>query len=116
MLRKLKQQKKHVIGLLVAYVSGILFFATTNPNELPLIMLVVPFLYLFAVFYMTILLFCRLLAIKSAVLISVVISIFAVLLLVLGSLHQLTIRDMVISLALTVLLSWYVMRLTNQRS
>lgn len=88
----------------------------TNPENLPLLLLVLPFLYLFATAYLTVLLVCRVLGVKSAVFVSLVVAIFGVLLFVLGSLHQLTLRDVIISLALTALLTWYVIRITDRSS
>jgi len=107
--------RKHLIILLGLYLVGFVFFMNTDPQELPLLLLILPFLYLFAVFYLTILYVCRLLRVKSAVFVSLVISVFGVLLMVLGSLHQLTPRDVIISIALTSILTWYIVRTTGQR-
>jgi len=112
----LRKHRGQIIILALLYLFGIIFFMNTNPEELPLLALVVPFIYIFTVMYLTILLLCRLLAVKSAVFVSMVVSVFGVLLLVLGSLHQLTVRDVVISIALTCLLTWYVIRITGQRA
>ena len=107
--------RKQLIVLALLYLGGIVFFMNTNPQELPLLMLILPFAYLFITFYLTILFVCRLFRVKSAVFVSLVIAVFGVLLLVLGSLHQLTIRDVIISVALTCLLTWYITRITGQR-
>jgi len=114
--KKMKRYRTQAVVLGVLYLLGFIFFLNTNPAELPLLLLVIPFMYIFAVVYMTVLLVCGLLRVKSAVFVSLVMSIFGVLLFVLGSLHQLTLRDVMISLALTSLLTWYVIRITNSRS
>jgi hypothetical protein len=113
-LKGLGNHRKSALTLLLLYIGGLLFFMNTNPERLPLLLLIVPFIYIFAVLYLTILFVCRLLAVKSAAFVSLVISIFGVLLFVLGSLHQLTLRDLIISVALTCLLTWYVIRLNGQ--
>lgn len=109
----LKKHRKQAIILLAFYLVGALFFMNTNPADLPLLLLIIPFVYIFGVTYLTVVLICRLLGVKSATFVSLVVSVFGVLLFVLGSLHQLTIRDIVISVALTCLLTWYVVRLTG---
>ncbi len=113
---RIQGHRKQLVILLLLYIGGLIFFMNTNPQELPLLLLVLPFLYLFVVFYLSILFVCRLLRVKSAVFVSLVIAVFGVLLLVLGSLHQLTLRDVIISVALTCLLTWYVVRITGQRA
>lgn len=112
----IKKHRKQAIILALLYLFGVVFFMNTNPEELPLLLLIFPFAYIFGVLYLTILFLCRVLQVKSAVFVSLVVSVFGVLLFVLGSLHQLTVRDLVISLALTCLLTWYVIRITNTRS
>lgn len=111
----IKKHRKQAIILALLYLFGFIFFMNTNPEELPLLLLVVPFVYIFLVLYLTILFICRILQVKSAIFVSLVVSVFGVLLFVLGSLHQLTIRDLVISLTLTCLLTWYVVRITNTK-
>jgi len=111
-----KKYHKQIVTLLALYGVGIVFFINTNPEELPLLVLIVPFIYIFTVLYLTVLLLCRIIRLRSAVFVSLVISVFGVLLFVLGSLHQLTVRDTVISIALTGLLTWYVIRITGQRT
>ena len=113
---KVKKYRRQLIGLIALYAVGLLFFMNTNPESLPLILLIIPFLYLFGVVYLTVLFVCRLLQVRSAVFVALVVAIFGVLLFVLGSLHQLTLRDVIISLALTGLLTWYVVRITDQRT
>ncbi len=109
-----KPSRKQILGLMILYVAGIAFFSLTNPDELPLFVLIIPFLYIFGVLYLTILFVCRFMSLRSSGLVSLIISIFGVLLFVLGSLHQLTVRDVIISLALTFILTWYVMRITGR--
>lgn len=111
---QLTKQRKQALLLVGLYLIGLLFFMNTNPSDLPLLLLILPFGYIFAVLYLTILFVCRVLRVRSAVLVALIISIFGVLLFVLGSLHQLTVRDLLISVALTSLLTWYIVRITSK--
>lgn len=111
----IKQHRKQAVTLVLLYLFGLVFFMNTNPEELPLLLLIIPFAYIFAVLYLTILFICRLMRVKSEVFVALLVSIFGVLLFVLGSLHQLTVRDVLISLALTGMLTWYVTRITGKQ-
>src|SRR5687768_15673639 len=93
--RTFNQHRKLIIYLVGLYIVGALFFMYTNPAELPLLVLIVPFIYIFGVLCLTILLICRILRVKSALFVSLVVSVFGVLLFILGSLHQLTLRDVI---------------------
>jgi hypothetical protein len=110
---KKKQYRKQAIILAALYAAGAIFFFNTSPDKLPLLLLILPFLYIFLVLYLTVLLACRLLQVKNTVFVALVISVFGVLLFVLGSLHQLTLRDVIISLALTSVLTWYATRVSR---
>ena len=114
--RGVKKHRKQVLILGLLYLFGLIFFMNTSPDELPLLLLVLPFLYIFLVLYLSISLVCQLIGVRSSFFVSLVIAVFGVLLFVLGSLHQLTVRDMVISLALTCLLTWYITRITDKRA
>lgn len=114
MTEKTKKLRKQLIILTLLYGVGVIFFMTTNPSQLPLLLLIIPFAYIFVVLYLTILFIARLLGVRRALPVAFIISIFGVLLLVLGSLHQLTMRDALISLALTSLLTWYISRSSNR--
>lgn len=109
----LAPHRKQLIALVALLGVGIVFFTTTSPDQLPLLLLVLPFLYIFAVFYLLILLACRLIGVKQARLVALIVAVFGVLLFVLGSLHQLTLRDALISLVLTASLTWYVTKVTK---
>jgi hypothetical protein len=114
MTEKTKRYRAQISMLGCLYLAGIIFFMVTNPAELPLLLLVIPFAYIFITLYLSVVLIARLIGVKRALAIAFIISVFGVLILVLGSLHQLTIRDTIISLALTVVLTWYVAK-SNSR-
>lgn len=110
----LHKRRKQIIVLAALYVLGMVFFMTTSPADLPLLLLVAPFIYIFVVLYLTVLFLCQILKVRQAKVIAMIISVFGVLLFLLGSLHQLTLRDALISLALTVTLTWYITRVSNR--
>lgn len=105
-------QKLITIGLL--WVSLPVFLLITNPEELPLAMLVVPFLLLFAMLYITARVALRIIfpSISTARLrlLAVLIGALPTLLLVLASIKQLTVRDTAIVVGLLVMLVFYLRR------
>ena len=111
-MRSIKPSKQLVVITLV-YVSGLCFFALTNPNKLPLVALIVPFVYMFLVFNLTIRYLGHRLGITRANFIALLLSTLGVLLFILGSLHQLTLSDAIISLALSLMVGWYISRLSR---
>jgi hypothetical protein len=86
----------------------------TNPANLPVPFLIVPFLWLFVAIFMTvhIILESRLASIarKRRVVIAGVCATLPVLLLVFESIHQLSLKDFLITVALIVCVSFYMMR------
>ena len=109
--KKIKQTV--LIGLLV--LSLPLFLLTTNPNTLPLPLLVVPILITFLIIYFGILFIVGRLKkdySKSAKrTISALLALFPTLLVVLQSLRQLTLIDLVIIFLIFLPLSWYLMKI-----
>lgn len=100
------------IGLALLYVLGFVLLLFTSPQRLPIIVLIVPFLYVFGTVFLTVVYIGSLLGRKRGVrLLATVISIFVVLIFVLGSMHQLDSKDILISLFITVLLGWYIIKL-----
>jgi hypothetical protein len=105
-MQPLKKQLFIVVSL---WIVGLLFLLLTNPDTLPLPLLIVPFIYAFITLFLTIRLlvtyFSRSQALGTSV--GITITIFIVLCLVLASIRQLSARDLLISLAITIILSWY---------
>lgn len=105
-------QKLITIGLL--WVSLPIFLLITNPEELPIAMLVVPFILLFAMLYITARVGLRIIfpSISTARLrlLAVLIGALPTLLLILASIKQLTVRDTAIVVGLLVMLVFYLRR------
>lgn len=103
---------KRPLQYTLLYLSLPLFIILTNPRELPLLMLWVPFLLLFAILFVTTRkLMSRRLAGKKLITVSVTVAIIPVLLVILASIGQLTARDILISFALVLGTIWYLNRL-----
>lgn len=100
------------VFLVILYLIGALFLAYTDPQKLPLPILILPFAYAFITVFLTLKLILTRLTNSRRLSNSVgaTVSIFVVLLLVLASIRQLTIRDLMISLALTIIISWYLIK------
>lgn len=113
MILVIKQVQK-LTGLLLIWVSLPTFLLLTNPEDLPLLLLVVPFLILAAVLYLT----ARLgfsvlfggLSEKRLRLLALLIAVFPTLLLILASIDQLTVRDAAIVSGLLLALIFYLRR------
>ncbi len=104
-----KKTVKTIAFGVALYAVGIIFFLTSSPNNLPLPVLVAPFLYIFICGYLTLaFIFAKLMhnSSKSKVL-AAIIAAGLTLLLLLSSLHQLTARDILIALGIAVILVWY---------
>lgn len=98
------------VGLL--YVLGLLFMVYTSPQRLPIALLILPFVYMFILVFCTVLYLTSLLGYKGrARLLATTVSIFVVLLFVLGSMHQLDAKDVLLSVIITVVLSWYIVKI-----
>lgn len=108
-----KQKLSKYMAIAGLYVSGPLFFALTNPENLPLPLLVLPFMWLFAVLFLSswfILSRRKFIRKKQVVLVSGVVACIPVLLAVFQSIHQLSIRDVLLSVGLVVLAALYMLR------
>lgn len=102
-----------ICALSLVYGSGPLFFMTTDPDKIPLPLLIVPFLWLFAVVFLLtklVLHYKTKASNKQALIISSLLACLLVLLFVFQSIHQLTIRDLLISLAIIGIAGVYLMR------
>ena len=110
----IKQVQKLIIIVLM-WVSLPLFILLTNPENLPIPLLVVPFLLLYATLYMSARLSLMYLTPNLTMgrtrLIAMLIAGLPTLLLVLASIKQLTIRDTAIVVGLLVFLVFYLRRI-----
>ena len=89
----------------------------TSPERLPITLLIVPFAYIFSlVFFTVVYVFYLIDRPKVARLLGFISGIFVVLLFILGSLHQLDVKDVLLSLLITVVLSWYVIKIRQTSS
>lgn len=114
MILVIKQVQK-LTGLMLLWVSLPTFLLLTNPEELPLLLLLVPFALLLTVLFVTArvgfsVLFTNL-SPKRLRLLSVLSAVFPTLLLVLASINQLTIRDTAIIMGLLLALIFYLQRI-----
>ena len=95
------------------YIIGPLFFMLTDPNNLPLPLLILPFIWLFAAIYVSVYLALKLKTSatrKQSQIISSLSASLVVLLCVFQSIHQLSIRDVAISLAIIGVAALYLLR------
>jgi hypothetical protein len=108
------KHKTHIVGLVCLYGLGITFFVLTNPAQLPLVLLVLPFMWLFAVIFWTAWLLLglskSLSPARRRMLIAGVVAMLPSLLLVFQSIHQLTGRDVLLTVAFIALAVFYVSR------
>jgi hypothetical protein len=106
----MNQTKKRLLTLLGIYLAVILFFVTVNPEKLPLVLLLLPFLLIFITSYLTLMLVLdTFFKIKTQPkrLIAFSVSVMPVLLLIIQSITQLTLRDVLLSLSIVVIIVWY---------
>ena len=104
---------KQYIGPIVLLLVGPLFIVTTNPDNLPLPFLVLPFIWLFASLLVgTRLLLKRQTKASNAQIwyISVLVALVPVLLLVFQSIHQLSIQDILLTAGIVVIATVYMLR------
>jgi hypothetical protein len=106
---------KKLLVLLALYLSGPAFILLTHPEHLPLPLLMVPFLLLFLSIFVTVwltgpLVTRGLLSGKRRWAVAASVAGLPVLLIVLRSVDQLTVRDVLIAGGLLVGLTWYVRR------
>ncbi len=107
---------RKVFTLFLLYLVGWLFFTMISPEQLPIVLLVVPFIYIFATVFYTALVAQEFIfpQMKKRRIVSFILALFLVLMLVLHSLHQLTSRDLLLGAAATILLTWYVSKINAQ--
>ncbi len=104
------------VMLTALYIVGPLFILTTNPDDLPLLLLLMPFVFLFATVFVTVLLIGRKLGFLKGIddrrqyALTALIAAIPMLLAVFQSLHQLSIRDVIIAVGLIVGMIFYISR------
>src|ERR1700689_5356688 len=106
-----------VIALLFLYLSLPLFLFFTNPQSLPLPLLIVPIILLFIIIYVTIYFFILKKLLKNRkisktrlFIVTAIIALVPVLLIVLASIKQFTLRDIILSTAIVIFISWYLLK------
>jgi hypothetical protein len=107
------QNIRRLLPLVLLYIAGPAFLLTTNPHSLPLPLLVLPFLWLFSVLFVTTTLLLKRrqnVARRKIVIIAGVVASIPVLLAIFQSIHQLSIKDVLLSVGLVLLAAWYVLR------
>ena len=117
----MKPQIKRIAKVLVAWICTILLLLVTNPAKLPSALLITPFLFLFVAIYLTVKESLRLMrggdqnkivGMKASRprLIAGLIAAFPVLLLVLQSIGQLTVWDILTVVALFIVAYFYIIK------
>src|SRR5215207_8629297 len=100
---------KRILALIAPFALFVLFLLTTDPYKLPLVLIIIPFLLLGAGLYRLSIFACRKIGIsttKSRVVASIITALI-LLLALLQSIHQLSIKDFLILAALLVGLTLY---------
>lgn len=114
MYKVLNYQKLRRLALIVTlYLSGPLFIVLTDPRHLPLPLLVVPFLWLFGSLFLTTWLILKdhkSVSRRQVVMIAGVVASIPVLLMVFQSIHQLSLKDVLLSVGLVLLTAVYMLR------
>lgn len=102
-----KKHKPRLIVLFVLTLLIVLFFAFFSPESLPVGYLVVPFVLLFIWVYILSSTLYLIFFKKENKPVSAFTAIFLIFVLLLGSLRQLSARDIILSISLLALLGWY---------
>lgn len=114
MIRIQKLPLTKIIALLALYAVGPIFMSVTNPQTVPLVLLIVPFLWAFLALFVTSWLVLGRVGILShgrrRLLLSGIGATLPVLLLVLNSIHQLTMRDFLIVITILTIITIYLSR------
>lgn len=108
---------RNTILLVLLYLSLPLLLFVTNPQKLPIALLILPVFLLFVIIYVTVYLLLNKRIKKSErisktrlALIAGIISIVPVLLIVLASIQQFTLRDIILSIVIVIGISWYLLK------
>ncbi|HSX45109.1 MAG TPA: hypothetical protein VLF39_03325 [Candidatus Saccharimonadales bacterium] len=104
------EKHRRKLYILLIYLSLPLFIMFTNPDHLPLPLLIVPFMLLFIICYTSLRLILKPISWRKKMLISAAGASAPVLLLVFQSIHQLTFRDVLIVGSLIGVTTFYLSR------
>jgi hypothetical protein len=118
---------QNVFKLGVMYVSIVIFLTATNPNKLPSVILVVPFMFFFLAFYASVMVVLasvrdrrRQTIIGMQVLrpkiVACLVAGFPVLLMVLQSIGQLTVKDVIMTAIICMISYFYVAKFSTSFS
>jgi hypothetical protein len=118
MKSKLNSRKVLKILLLVClYLSLPLFLLFSNPQNLPLPLVITPVALLFLIVYVSVyLIFSRKFNKSKRIsktrlfIMSAIVAIIPVLLIVLASIQQFTLRDIILSAVIVIFVSWYLLK------
>jgi hypothetical protein len=107
-----KTKWHYLLTVLGLYGFGTIFLITTSPDNLPVALLIAPFIYIFICLYLTTLLIVGFLGswIRHSRIAAGIVAIVGTLLLLLSSLHQLTARDVILSMSVTLIVMWYLQK------
>lgn len=104
---------KKLITLGLAYFAAFLFFMLINPHKLPFALILLPFIILFLLIYMSVQVVLSVFFIinsRQKRVISLVLATMPVLMLIIQTVTQLTVRDVILSVSITIVLIWYSVR------
>jgi hypothetical protein len=108
-----KGQSISLVGLLI---GTTIFFISVNPGTLPVALILLPFILLFLILLLgsnLLISYFFTISNKSRRVIALAVSVLPVLLLVIQSITQLTLRDVILTMAILVVIVWYSLRLNS---
>jgi phosphoglycerol transferase MdoB-like AlkP superfamily enzyme len=109
------KQLRRVVLVFALYISGPLFLLATNPRSLPIPLLILPYIWLFAVivctFWLIYLILFHQQPSPKAQLNFGLVALVPVLLAVLQSIHQLSVKDIILVLGFVLVAGFYITRL-----
>ena len=115
-------RRKKIVTLILLYVGLIIFLFTTDPDKLPIAVLILPFIWLFFCLFTTFLFLfgfiekkIRISAKPKRYELALLCAALPTLLLLLKSIGQLTIRDTIILLCLYALLVFYISKVSFKK-
>jgi hypothetical protein len=115
MVSKLTKSRRN-ISLALLYLSLPVILFATNPQKLPLPLLMLPMVSVFLIFYTTVLLLLRKYSNQIKIsktrqyVLSVFCAIMPVILVVLASIRQFTFKDVILAIGLVALVSLYILK------
>lgn len=116
MITRILRQNKGVVVLALLVLACFGFFSLFNPESLPVLFLLVPFVLIFAISYLLSSIISQSFFAVGPVgsrVISLITGVMVVALLVMQSISQVTVRDLLLCLVIAVILVWYVARVSS---